>query len=172
MKQSENVKMLTVLGICLIGVIILFVVMSNGIRPSLDTPAPDNKNSHDESRVNNEEHEMQTIVATIGEKKFTIQLANTEAAKEFAAATPFELEMSELNGNEKYYRGETLPTAAYDVGAIHAGDLMLYEDDCIVLFYQDFKTTYRYTKLGKIVNPDGLAEAVGSGNVNVIFTKQ
>ncbi len=115
---------------------------------------------------------MQTIVATIGEKKFTIQLANTEAAKEFAAATPFELEMSELNGNEKYYRGETLPTAAYDVGAIHAGDLMLYEDDCIVLFYQDFKTTYRYTKLGKIVNPDGLAEAVGSGNVNVIFTKQ
>ena len=115
---------------------------------------------------------MQTIVITIGDKKYTLQLANTEAAKEFAAATPFELEMNDLNGNEKYYYGESLPTAEYDVGTIHTGDLMLYEDNCIVLFYKDFETTFRYTKLGKIINADGLAEALGSGKVNVIFTKQ
>ena len=173
MKKSENAKMLIALGACLIGVIVLFVAMTIGIRPSADVPEPDNMNASDESNNSvNEEAKMETIVITIGDKKFTLQLANTDAAKEFAAATPFELEMSDLNGNEKYYNGEPLPTADYDVAKIHTGDLMLYDGNCIVLFYKDFDTTYRYTKLGKIIDTNGLAEALGSGKVNVIFTKQ
>ena len=173
MKKSENAKMLIVLGACLIGVIVLFVAMTIGIRPSADVPEPDNMNASDESNNSvNEEAKMETIIITIGDKKFTLQLANTDAAKEFAAATPFELEMSDLNGNEKYYNGEPLPTADYDVAKIHTGDLMLYDGNCIVLFYKDFDTTYRYTKLGKIIDTNGLAAALGSGKVNVIFTKQ
>lgn len=173
MKKSENAKMLIALGVCLIGVIILFVAMTIGVQSSTDMPAPDNANAGDENNaVIEENHTVETITVTIGDKKFTLQLANTKAAKEFAAATPFELEMLELNGNEKYYRGESLPTAEYDVGTIHTGDLMLYEDNCIVLFYKDFETTFRYTKLGKIIDTDGLAEALGNGKVNVIFTKQ
>ena len=173
MKKSENAKMLIALGACLIGVIVLFVAMTIGIRPSADVPEPDNTNASDESNNSvNEETNMETIVITIGDKKFTLQLANTDAAKEFAAATPFVLEMSDLNGNEKYYYGEPLPTADYDVAKIHTGDLMLYDGNCIVLFYKDFDTTYRYTKLGKIIDTNGLAEALCSGKVNVIFTKQ
>ena len=47
--------------------------------------------------------------------------------------------MSELNGNEKYFYLESaLPTVSEQVEEIHAGDLMLYGDDCLVLFYQSF----------------------------------
>jgi hypothetical protein len=78
--------------------------------------------------------------------------------------------MNELNGNEKYhYLSSSLPTAAYQPGTIHAGDLMLYGNNCVVLFYETFNTSYSYTRLGAIDNPSGLAAALGSGDVSVRF---
>lgn len=44
------------------------------------------------------------------------------------------------------------------MGSIHAGDIMLYGASCLVLFYEDFNTSYRYTPLGYIEDPDGLAK--------------
>ena len=130
------------------------------------------KYAEDYNKQKVEEEKMTSLVITIGEQKYTLQLAETAAAQEIAKATPFEINMTELNGNEKYYYGEKLPVNSENVGQIHSGDLMLYGDDCIVLFYKDFQTTYSYTRLGYISNPTGLAEALGDGNVNVIFTKQ
>ena len=78
--------------------------------------------------------------------------------------------MEELNGNEKYtYLSQSLPTARVYPGQIHTGDLMLYDSDCLVLFYEDFATSCGYTPLGKVDDPAGLVEAVGSGAVEVTF---
>ena len=170
MKNKNQGALFLALGGCLIAVILLFVVMLNQMKP-VEITTDDASTSTDEN-TKYEEAEMETIVITISDVKFTLQLANTAAAKEFAAATPFELPMKDLNHNEKYYYGESLPVAEYDTKTIHAGDLMLYGDNCIVLFYKDFETDFRYTKIGKITNPTGLAEAVGDGDINVIFTKQ
>ena len=83
------------------------------------------------------------------------------------------LSMTELNGNEKYYDLENaLPADPQQVGQIHAGDLLLYRDNCVVLFYEDFPTTYAYTRLGSVENPAGLADALGNGAVSVLFEVQ
>lgn len=78
--------------------------------------------------------------------------------------------MEELNGNEKYCcLDEPLPSNAEVVGHIEAGDVMLYGDSCIVVFYESHDTSYSYTRIGAVENPEDLAAAVGSGPVDVRF---
>ena len=106
----------------------------------------------------------------IGSKTFTATLADSETGEAFAALLPLSVTMNELNGNEKYhYLSSSLPTAAYQPGTIHAGDLMLYGNNCVVLFYKTFNTSYSYTRIGSIDDPSGLASALGSGDVAVRF---
>lgn len=106
----------------------------------------------------------------VGGAEFAATLADNAAAREFAARLPMTLAMNELNGNEKYGQlSEPLPTASEAPGRIHTGDLMLWGDDTLVLFYDTFSTSYRYTRLGAIDRPDGLADALGRGGVTVTF---
>ena len=119
---------------------------------------------------NNSDNEVISMKITIGNKEFTATLYDTAAAQAFAKLLPLTLDMSELNGNEKYnYMSTTLPTKTESVGKINAGDIMLYGNSCIVLFYKSFSTAYSYTKIGKIDNVTGLQQAVGSGSVTVTF---
>ena len=84
----------------------------------------------------------------VGSKTFTATLADSETGKAFAALLPLTVTMNELNGNEKYYYlSSSLPTAAYQPGTIHAGDLMLYGNNCVVLFYETFNSSYSYTPI-------------------------
>lgn len=110
------------------------------------------------------------ISVKVGDYEAEATLADTEAAKEFAAMLPLTLGMSELNGNEKYYYLDgSLSASATRSGNIKCGDIMLYGTSCVVLFYEDFATSYSYTPLGRIDDPDGLAQALGSGSVTVTF---
>jgi hypothetical protein len=113
------------------------------------------------------------IIITAGSKKFNLLLYDNEAAKKFAAMLPLTVNMSELNGNEKYcYLSEILPTKSERPAGIQKGDLMLYGSDCLVLFYESFSTSYSYTALGKIDDPEGLEKALGSRAVRVTFEYQ
>ena len=67
---------------------------------------------------------------------------------------------------------ESLPTSSQRVGQIRTGDLMLYGSDCLVLFYESFQTAYSYTTLGRVENAEGLAAALGTGDVEVTFAAQ
>ena len=113
------------------------------------------------------------ITITIGDRIFTATMEQNSTAEAFRALLPLTLEMQELNGNEKYhYLSQSLPTNRTKVGTIHAGDIMLYGDNCVVVFYETFTTTYQYTPIGHISNPKGFKEALGSGSVTINFTSK
>ncbi|MDP4118433.1 MAG: cyclophilin-like fold protein [Bacillota bacterium] len=113
---------------------------------------------------------MPTISIQIENQTFHATLYNNPSAKALMKRFPFTLDMQELKGNEKYFFfSENLPSDSSHVGNIQAGDLMLYGSDCLVLFYKSFSTSYSYTRLGRIENPAGLAEALGNGSVSVTF---
>ena len=117
-----------------------------------------------------DENTAMSINVVIGTKTFTATLADSETGNAFAQLLPMTVTMNELNGNEKYhYLSSSLPTNSYAPGTIQAGDLMLYGNNCIVLFYETFSSAYSYTRIGSIDNPSGLASALGSGNVTVRF---
>ena len=103
---------------------------------------------------------------------FDAVLAENDTARAFAALLPMDLHMTELNGNEKYhYLMSGLPNAPERVGHIEAGDILLYGDSCVVVFYQSFDTPYSYTRIGRIVSPENLAEQLGAGDVDVGFSR-
>lgn len=117
-----------------------------------------------------EESDLNKIKITAGGKNFTAVLYDTEAAAAFEKMLPMTLDMSELNGNEKYfYLSEDLPTNSEHPEKINTGDIMLFGSSCIVLFYDSFNTSYSYTKIGCIDDTAGLSEALGNGNVTVEF---
>ena len=119
----------------------------------------------------NTENTMQ-INVIVGTKTFTATLADSETGRAFAQLLPLTVTMTELNGNEKYhYLDSLLPTDSYRPGTIQAGDLMLYGNNCVVLFYETFSSSYSYTRIGSIDDSSGLAAALGSGNVSVRFEK-
>lgn len=111
------------------------------------------------------------IMLTVGDHTFPATLLDNETARQFAELFPLTLDMSELNGNEKYfYLDGHLPTDSHQPGQINAGDLMLYGDNCLVLFYESLSSGYSYTRLGGVDDPAGLVEALGAGDVEVTFS--
>lgn len=109
---------------------------------------------------------------TIGKAVFVATLYDNPSANAFKAMFPSIIDMTELNGNEKYYNfSNTLPRNAVVGGDLKVGDLALYGNNVLVLFYKNFNTSYSYTKLGYVDNSTGLAAALGTGNIVVKFEK-
>ena len=115
---------------------------------------------------------MDTVSLKINGTTYQLDLADNPTAKAFKQMLPVTLDMTELNGNEKYHNlSKPLPSNPQSIGKVEAGDVMLFQDDCIVIFYETFSTSYRYTRIGKIENPEGLAKVVGNGSVEVTFSE-
>lgn len=117
--------------------------------------------------------DIKYIKMRIGDKDYKVRMAANPAAQEFAESTPFELPMSDLGANEKVYDGEdTLPTKyAKKIEKVEPGDLMLFGDKRIVLFYNSISVNDSYTRLGWVEEPGDLKETLGSDWVSPMFTK-
>lgn len=134
-----------------------------------DTPGQDKPSNNNDN--NNNDPMSNQLTITVGAASFTATFADNATAAAFKSRLPLTLNMSELNGNEKYfYLPESLPAVASNPETIQAGDLMLYGSDCLVLFYETFRTSYSYTRIGRIDHPSGLAAALGRGRVSVTFS--
>ena len=152
--------------------IIVLIFMAVGCGSKKNETNNQNTQTNQREKNNNESNNSNEVVksvkAIINGKEYIINLEDNETAKSFAALLPQELNMSELNGNEKYiYLNTTLPTNSSKQKRINAGDVMLYGDNCLVIFYKSFDTSYSYTKIGHIDNLPNL----GNDSISVKFEK-
>lgn len=116
------------------------------------------------------EEKEQVMTVEINGQTFQAQLYDNDTANAFRQMLPVTFSMDEHNGNEKYiYMNQSLPSASETIGTIQNGDIMLFGSDCLVVFYESFQTSYTYTRIGKILDSDGLAAALGSGSAKVSF---
>ena len=117
----------------------------------------------------NTKEEENVMKININSEKYVINVENEALMEEIYNALPETFTMNELNGNEKYYYlNSTMKNANSEaVGQVQRGDVMLFESDCLVIFYDSFETEFRYTKIGHI---DNLGD-IESSNVEVSITK-
>lgn len=138
-----------------------------------DTSMPFGKNKETRKDTDTKEDadvEEKQIMIEVNGQSFSAKLYDNAAAAALLEKFPMVLDMEEMNGNEKYFFMEdTLPTDTKDIGDIHTGDIMLYGADCLVLFFQDFSTSYRYTRIGYIEDQEGFADALSDGTVEIRF---
>ena len=151
-------------------IICLFIVVGcsqkNDEPNTQDTQTSQQENNNYE--LNNSNEVIKSVKAIINGKEYKIDLEDNETANSFVGLLPQELNMRELNGNEKYiYLDTTLPTNSSNPKKINAGDVMLYGDNCLVIFYKSFDTSYSYTKIGHIDNLPNL----GNDSILVKFEK-
>lgn len=148
-------------------ILIILIVLMTGCNSQTISNIDDNSNDN----VLNESEEienMETINVIINDETYIANLENNETVEEFLKMLPLTLNMSELNGNEKYYYlDNNLPVNPTNSRNIEAGDIMLYGDDCLVIFYESFITSYSYTKIGHIENMPNL----DSNAITVQFIK-
>ena len=127
-----------------------------------------NENNTNTANIESESKLISNINVIIDGKIYNTTLEKNETAQSFANMLPQEYNMSELNGNEKYiYLDNALPTNSYNPKHIESGDIMLYSNNCLVVFYKSFYTSYSYTKIGHIEN----FEDLGNKNVTIKFEK-
>lgn len=138
------------------------------------------KNTENISKINSSENiiekennNMININIRIGSSDFSAKLYDNKTVRELIKKFPITYNMSELNGNEKYYyMSESIPTDSKVPDNINKGEIMLYGSDCLVIFYDTFPNSYSYTKLGYIEDASELENAVGKGNIDIKFELQ
>lgn len=120
-----------------------------------------------------EEETMETIYMHLNNTTLTIKLYKHESVDTFMQQLPMELEMNDLHGNEKYYYfNQTFPTQPKNITFIERGDIMLYGNNCLVLFYKDVDTSFAYTRMGYVEDKKTLQEIVSEGSMKIRFTKE
>lgn len=110
----------------------------------------------------------QSLRLFAGGRHFEITLENNPTTAAFAGLLPLDLTMSDHLNNEKYAAlPKSLPANDQTAGQIRAGEVMLYQGDTLVVFYESFNSSYRYTKIGVITDTKDLKTALGKGSVAV-----
>lgn len=128
------------------------------------------ENIEEGSNNMNIENEKIKINLIVNNKAFIATLDNNETTKELISRFPMTLNMSEMNSNEKYnYLDSSLPTNSKVPSTINAGDIKLYSNNCLVVFYKSFNTSYSYTDLGKVDDVNNFVSELGKGNVSITF---
>ena len=118
-----------------------------------------------------EENAVMNMKVQVGDTIFSATLEENVAVSalvDMMRESPVVLQMSDYSGFEKVGSlGTSLP-ASNSQTTTHAGDIVLYNGNQIVIFYGS--NSWSYTRLGHIDDLTGWEEALGNGDVTVTFS--
>ncbi len=138
---------------------------------NLENPIINNEENLMEGSENmNNQSEDIKINLIVNDKTFTATLNRNQTVNELISMFPMTLHMSDLHANEKYnYLSSSLTTNSSMPGRINGGDIKLFGNDCLVVFYDSFSTSYSYTDLGRVDDVEGFVSELGRGDVTMTF---
>ena len=120
---------------------------------------------------NTEENKVANMNVQVGDVIFSATLEENEAVSalvEMMRESPVVIQMSDYSGFEKVGSLRTSLPASNSQTTTQTGDIVLYNGNQIVIFYGS--NSWSYTRLGHIDDLTGWEEALGRGDVTVIFS--
>lgn len=124
-----------------------------------------------QNEANKGENTKMQMNVQIGSRTFTATLENNtavDALVEMMKNGPVVIQMSDYSGFEKVGSLQTsFPSSNSQINA-QPGDIMLYNENQIVIFYGS--NTWSYTKIGRINDLSGWEAALGTEDVTVTFS--
>ena len=157
-KKIKIVRLLLILCFIIIFIVILALLINKNDYPK-DNETIENSEMILKLESENNMSRDVNVVININNKSYKVNLEENNTVDEFIKMLPKEFNMKELNGNEKYVNiDKNLPTETYYPKHIEAGDIMLFGDNCVVVFYKSFDTTFGYTKIGHVDNIEDLGK--------------
>ncbi len=147
-----------------------FILLVIAIIVAIYYLVPKNRDNFDNVNGDNMLNEFNVNILING-NNYTAIFEDNITTRELISILPFEINMNELNDNEKYYYFSTnFQVEPKRVNKINAGDIMMFGNNCLVIFYESFNTSYSYTRIGHISNTQNLKEDLGTGSVIVKFS--
>ncbi|MBP3773713.1 MAG: DUF4440 domain-containing protein [Treponema sp.] len=113
------------------------------------------------------------VTVSIGSKIYSVVAEDNDAAKAFFGRAPLSLTMSEWAGNNEYYARLSEKINAYGIKSpsdFATGDIAIYNNTSLVIFYADTKNTLGYAKIGHIAEVVELKDAIKVANGKVTFS--
>lgn len=113
---------------------------------------------------------MDKITLSFNGHTYTATLANNPSAEEFAVLLkggPLTVSTRDYGNFEKVGFLGTELTRTDEQITTAPGDIILYQGNQITVYYA--QNTWSFTRLGRIDDPTGLREALGSGDVEITF---
>ena len=142
-------------------------------KPEQELSAPSQETENTESESLEEENSKMKMNVNVNGQYFTATLENNSAVDALVQMMengPVTLQLSDYAGFEKVgLLGQSLP-ASNSQTTTHAGDIVLYQGNQIVMFYGS--NSWSYTRLGHIDDLTGWEEALGSGDVTVTLSME
>ncbi len=120
-------------------------------------------------------HTEENMNATlqIGKTKYAVAFEENKTVQSLLELFPLSVKMNEWAGNSEYYArlSQRLDTSdAKTPKSFSAGDIALYNNISLVIFYADTTSTSGYVLLGRIKNTDGgLKSALENAGGKVVF---
>lgn len=117
--------------------------------------------------------ERATMYIEINGQIASVQLEDNATTTALMADVPFTIKMDDLHRNEKYhYFNKAFPTDAESVQTIEAGDVLLYQNNCLVIFYEAVEPTAEYTRIGQITDFEDIQSLFAPASVQIRFLKK
>lgn len=126
-----------------------------------------------DTKDNMEGNTVMNMNVQVGDVVFSATLEENEAVDAFVEMmreNSVVIQMSDYSGFEKVGPLVTSLPASNSQTTTHAGDIVLYNGNQVVIFYGS--NSWSYTRLGHIDDLTGWEEALGSGDVTVTFSLQ
>lgn len=146
---------------------------SDEAEPEPTEPAPSQGADNTEGESSEEENSEMKMIVNVNGQDFTATLEQNSAVDALVQMMengPITLQLSDYAGFEKVGPlGQSLP-ASNSQTTTHAGDIVLYQGNQIVMFYGS--NSWSYTRLGHIDDLTGWEDALGSGDVTVILSME